>query len=75
MSLPVIVFGIYLLVIVFDFIPLIRSCKKKREIWMYSALMGISLFTMTLYLLGIHVYCPSKFIETVVRNVWPFPIQ
>ncbi len=56
---------LYLFVVLFDFLPMIKNGKKK-ECWVYSVLLFISFCVILLFSLDIAVPSPMIFIKQVV---------
>lgn len=65
----VIVIILYLSVIVFDLVPLIKSGKKK-DYWVYSIFLAVSFCILILYLLNVKVPSPSIIIQDLIEKVF-----
>lgn len=70
MELTLIITVLYACVILFHWIPLVKS-KNKKEIWVSSVLTAASLVILILYTFNLYVYSPSRLIESLIYAAFP----
>lgn len=63
-----VVIALIAVVVVLDVIPLFRSGEKK-EGWVHSVMLGISLVVLSLYAFGIPVPSPMAPVETLIKQI------
>lgn len=71
MELTLIIMALYAGVILFHWIPLVKS-KNKKEIWVSSVLTAVSFVILILYTFNIYVYSPSQLFESMIHAAFPF---
>ncbi len=67
--LTFIVVILYVLVILLDFLPVLRAGQKK-ECWVYSVFLAVSFCVLLLYSLDVKVPSPSVPIKNLVEKIF-----
>lgn len=64
----ILVIGLYILIIGFDYIPLIKK-KDKKEMFVYSIFLILSFVLIFLIILDVHLPSPTNFIKYLLKPI------